>query len=305
MGTVFIARDIRLHNRPCVVKKLKDDFIREEDRQKAVGFFERECSVLSRLEHDHIVKVLDYFEEAGGYFLVMEYIEGQDLQQVLNERGQPFSEEQVIEWAQSILDVLSYLHEHDPPVIYRDLKPSNIMLDVKGKIKLVDFGIARHYENTEENTHVVSIGYSPPEQYWGAADPRSDIYALGATIHFLLTGEHPMALHVVSPKAILPTVSQHLDQVVQKATAQMPDQRFQSSDEMLLSIQVKPVVEKKSKSNGIVELFIGIGIILIACIALFAYQKLDDLIGKQFEEIKKSQKAPPTKSSKNKTKPGK
>src|SRR5262249_12398902 len=155
MGTVYMGRDLRLHNRPCVVKKLRDDFYREEDKQKAVTFFEREAGVLSQLQHPNIVHILDYFEENYDYFLVMEYVEGRDLYNILSERTEAFPEDQVLDWAGQICEVLEYLHEHDPPVIYRDLKPSNIMIEVKGRVKLVDFGIARPYDEDADHTHVV------------------------------------------------------------------------------------------------------------------------------------------------------
>ena len=112
------------------------------------------------------------------------------------------------------------------------MKPSNIMIDTQGRVKLVDFGIARPYIDEGDNTHVVSAGYSPPEQYWGAAEPRSDIYALGATMYFLLTGQEPLALQICSPRKTNPRVSEKTDQVVQRATAQDVWLRFQSAPEM-------------------------------------------------------------------------
>ena len=225
MGTVFMARDLNLPNlndqkRACVVKQLRDDFFREEDREKALQFFFREAQVLAALNHPNIVRILDFFTEEGKSFLVMEYVQGQNLHEMVMKRQEPFSEEMVVEWAVQICDVLHYLHTHDPPVIYRDLKPSNIMIDVHDHVKLVDFGIARPFEESEDNTHVVSQGYSPPEQYWGAADPRSDVYALGCTMYFLLTGEDPAALNVASPKAVNPDISDHIDEVIQRSTQQ-------------------------------------------------------------------------------------
>src|SRR5277367_444400 len=194
MGTVYLCQDLRLSNRLCVVKRLRVDFFREEDRQQALAFFQREAMVLSSLKHPNIVLIHDYFEEEGNYFLVMEYVEGENLQHKLMEQGHGFPEQEVRAWAAKVCEVLNYLHTHHPPVIYRDLKPSNIMVDTAGNIKLVDFGIARPYAEESDNTHVVSGGYSPPEQYWGGADPRSDLYGLGATMHFLLTGVEPLAL---------------------------------------------------------------------------------------------------------------
>lgn len=258
MGTVYMARDLRLANRYCVVKKLRDDFFREEDKKKALEFFQREAEVLSPLKHPNIVSITDSFDEEDNYYLVMEYVEGENLHQMLNKRGEPFPEEQVLQWAIQIADVLNFLHSNDPKVIYRDLKPSNVMIDTKDRVKLVDFGIARPYAKDSDNTHVVSAGYSPPEQYWGAADPRSDIYALGATMHFLLTGQEPLALQVCSPRKINPTISEHIDQIVQRATAQDVWLRYQTATEMQRELEYiprqKPRLKLVQAAAGVVGL---------------------------------------------------
>jgi serine/threonine protein kinase len=239
MGTVYLCQDLRLSKRLCVAKKLRVDFFREEDRQQALAFFEREAMVLSTLKHPNIVLIHDYFEEEGNYFLVMEYVEGENLQHKLMDQGHGFPERDVRNWASKVCEVLNYLHTHRPPVIYRDLKPSNIMVDTAGNIKLVDFGIARPYAEESDNTHVVSGGYSPPEQYWGGADPRSDLYGLGATMHFLLTGEEPLALQTSSPRSVNNKVSAQMDRIVQRATAQDVWLRFQGATEMLAELSAE------------------------------------------------------------------
>ncbi len=250
MGTVYVARDRRLGRRQCVVKKLRDDFFREEDKEKAMAFFEREADVLSKLQHSNIVHIHDSFKEDGDCYLVMEYVEGENLHQMLGRRGEPFPEEQVLQWASQIAEVLDYLHTNDPQIIYRDLKPSNIMIDTKDRVKLVDFGIARPYVEDSDNTHVVSAGYSPPEQYWGAADPRSDVYALGATMYFLLTGEEPLALQTSSPRKMSMDISEHSDMIVQRATAQDLLLRYQSALEMKEDIdRRKEIKGEKSKAT--------------------------------------------------------
>lgn len=271
MGTVYMARDMRLANRYCVVKKLRDDFFREEDKQKALEFFKREADVLSPLKHQNIVSILDTFEEDENYYLVMEYVEGENLHQMLNQRGEPFPEEQVLQWAIQIADVLHFLHSNEPKVIYRDLKPSNVMIDTKDRVKLVDFGIARPYAEDSDNTHVVSAGYSPPEQYWGAADPRSDIYALGATMHFLLTGQEPLALQVCSPKRINPKISDHTDEIVQRATAQDVWLRYQSAPEMQQELEFVP--KQKQPLKLVQAAVIGVGVMMLAGICVFFYSK--------------------------------
>ncbi|MBI4532432.1 MAG: serine/threonine protein kinase [Candidatus Melainabacteria bacterium] len=285
MGTVYMARDMRLNGRPCVAKKLRDDFYVEEDKQKAVAFFKREAGVLSCLQHPNIVHILDYFEESDNYFLVMEYIEGRNLYEILQERGEPFSCEQVVGWAKEICDVLEYLHEHDPPVIYRDLKPTNIMLDVKGHVKLVDFGIARPCAENADNTHVVSAGYSPPEQYWGAADPRSDIYALGATMFFLLTAAEPVALHPSSPVSCNANVLSYVNEVVECATAQDPQSRYQSARQMRDAL-VSPVNMKDSSRRK--QLIFALAGTLIVVFVL-GYNKFHEMLNSSQQQLKASQ----------------
>jgi serine/threonine protein kinase len=276
MGTVYMARDLRLANRQCVVKKLRDDFFRQEDKEKALLFFQREAFVLSRLQHPNIVHILDYFEENGDYFLVMEYVEGENLQQLLQAQNEPFPEAQVLTWAQQISEVLHYLHSHDPPVIYRDLKPSNVMIDNLGRVKLVDFGIARPFQEDSDNTHVVSAGYSPPEQYWGAADPRSDIYALGATMYFLLTTHEPLALQTSFPRKGNPKVSERVDHLVQRATSQDIWLRFQTAPEMKEAIDacLNPSLARQVKLSSWAVACVAL---LIAGLSIFAYMHFLDL----------------------------
>jgi serine/threonine protein kinase len=283
MGTVFMARDLRLRGRNaegrnCVVKKLRDDFYREEDRQKAQAFFDREMQVLSDLQHRNIVQILDYFCEGNDYYLVMEYVQGSNLHFMLHEerQGEPFSENQVIDWAIQICDVLSYLHSQQPPVIYRDLKPSNIMIDMTkgGEVKLVDFGIARSHDEKGEHTHVVSAGYSPPEQYWGAADPRSDIYSLGATMFFLLTGRDPEALHVSQPRSVMPDVSEYTDSIVQKATSQELSERFQTVEDFMEALLHKDFVPApETPRSRVWEVVTGL-ILLVVAVLIWAVENM-------------------------------
>ncbi len=245
MGTVYLAKDIRLDDRLCVVKELRDDFYRDEDKQRALSFFDREARMLARLKHGNIVQVSDYFSEQGKYFLVMEYVDGENLHSIMQKReGEAFDENQVVSWAIEICDVLTYLHAQNPPVIYRDLKPSNIMINAEGQLKLVDFGIARKIEADDENTRVVSAGYSPPEQYWGAANIQSDIYSLGSTMFFLLTGTDPEPLKVNSPREVNEAVSEYMDGVVQKCMAQELDQRYATSTELREALIYDDYVEE-------------------------------------------------------------
>ncbi|MDZ4835930.1 MAG: serine/threonine-protein kinase [Candidatus Melainabacteria bacterium] len=269
MGTVYMARDLNLstlsqQKKSAVVKELRDDFIRGEDKEKAREFFMREVNVLADLDHPNIVRVLDQFSENGRYYLVMEYVQGQNLHEMMTKRQEPFDEDMIIEWAAQICDVLTYLHTHNPPVIYRDLKPSNIMINTNDQVKLVDFGIARPFQESEDNTHVVSQGYSPPEQYWGAADPRSDVYALGATIQFLLTGQDPLALTTSCPQSLNPNASDHINDIVMRATNQDSDGRYQCAADMKDALIFRPEIVQPEKAKTLYVVLTS-----IICVGMF------------------------------------
>lgn len=192
MGSIYLASDGHLGGRLCAVKEMLDNFANEDERQEGLLWFAREAQMLGRLQHPCIPEIYDYFIEAGRYYLSIEYIEGENLEDRLARMGTPgLPEQQVLEWASLIADVLQYLHTRTPPIIFRDLKPANVMLTPEGDIRLIDFGIARVFSPVRQATMVGTPGFCPPEQYQGLADPLSDLYALAATVHNLLTGRDP------------------------------------------------------------------------------------------------------------------
>jgi tRNA A-37 threonylcarbamoyl transferase component Bud32 len=188
-----------------------------EIKQKAEELFAREASFLMRLKHDQIVRVLDYFADAGRNYMLLEHINGQDLRQYVKQRG-PCDERTALLWAAQICDILTYLHEQTPPVVHRDLTPDNIVLREDGALKLIDFGAANELLGTATGTLVGKQAFISPEQLRGKATTSSDIYALGCTLHYLLTGEDPEPLSVSSPRTAREELSEELNALVEQCT---------------------------------------------------------------------------------------
>ena len=218
----------------CALAVMSPTVTDANDWQDAKTHFEQEADLLRELNNEHIVEVLDRFSEGHEHYLVMEYVKGQTLAQRLKKAPSgKLSESVVVRFALQILDALEYLHGFKPdPVIYRDLKPDNIMVTDRGQIKLIDFGIARFVRATTNVTAIGTPGYAPREQYYGQAEPRSDLYALGATLHHLLTGESPRAGKPFEPlKELLPDINPKLSELIMKALEQDPDRRMSSATE--------------------------------------------------------------------------
>ena len=171
MGSVYLAEDQNLANRPVAVKEMVEMFADESSRQKAIEDFKREAELLARLDHPSIPTIYQYFLDLnrGRYYLVMKYIDGGDLARRQRERGGKIDELTVTRWAIDTCDVLDYIHGQNPPIIYRDLKPANLMIDARtNRIMLVDFGIARFVAPHQRGvTAIGTMGYAPPELFAG------------------------------------------------------------------------------------------------------------------------------------------
>lgn len=192
MGAVYRADDQRAGGRVCAVKELLQVWESENERLEAETWFRREGETLMQLHHPAIPRVHQTFSEGQRHYLVMDFVAGRSLEEVLRQEGRPgLSQERVLSWADQVLEVLSYLHSRGDPLIFRDLKPANLMLTPEDQIRLIDFGIARVFTQQSQGTAIGTPGYAPPEQYQGLAEPASDLYALGATMHHLLTGRDP------------------------------------------------------------------------------------------------------------------
>jgi tRNA A-37 threonylcarbamoyl transferase component Bud32 len=237
MGAVYQATDMRLP-KVWAVKELSDAAIADPvERQQANSGFLREAQLLCTLDHPNIPKVVDSFADAGKYYLVMEFVEGSTLEEMLVARGYPFTEAEVRPWVQQLCSVLLYLHDHRPPVIFRDLKLENIMVNKQGQIKLIDFGIARNLQagKVKDTTQLGTPGYAPPEQYGrGQTDERSDIYALGVTLHRLLTGYDPSSTPFNLPpvRQLNGTLSPTIELVITRSLETNPQNRWQNIREL-------------------------------------------------------------------------
>lgn len=240
MGSVYRARDLHFPNvvKLVAVKEMINQARDPQVRQTIVQNFEREANILATLNHPSIPRIFDYFSHDDRSYLVIEFVNGKDLAQVLSESPGPVPEDQVIAWGIELCDVLQYLHNHKPePIIFRDMKPSNVMVNHDMHVVLVDFGIAKMFREGQKGTMIGTEGYSPPEQYRGEASPLADIYSLGATMHHLLTKrdpqiETPFTFNERPVRKINPAVSTELEAVISTAVQYNAQDRFQNADAM-------------------------------------------------------------------------
>ncbi len=240
MGAVYRARDLHFPNAVKLVA-VKEMIFQTRDplvRKTIVQNFEREANILVTLDHPCIPRIFDYFSLNDRSYLVLELIQGKDLEELLSQTQANFTEEQVIQWAIELCDVLNYLHNHMPePIIFRDMKPSNIMINQNNHVVLIDFGIAKNFRGGQKGTMIGTEGYSPPEQYRGEATLQADIYALGATLHHALTRkdprlEPPFTFGDRPIRKINPAVSMEMEAVINVALQYNPIDRFPSADAM-------------------------------------------------------------------------
>ena len=238
MGAVYKVADQRLGGKILAMKEMSDAAITDpQEKAQAIAAFRREAQLLARLNHPNIPKVTDFFTENRKHYIVMEFVPGETLEDRMARQRVPCSEQEVRQWALQLCEVLSYLHSQSPPIIFRDLKPGNIMLTPQGQLKLIDFGIARFFKpgKTGDTQVIGTPGYSPPEQYGrGQTDARSDIYSLGVVLHHLLTLHDPASTPFKLPpvRQLNPAVSPQLEQIITKATQPNIMQRYQNVGEM-------------------------------------------------------------------------
>ncbi len=244
MGSIYLADDLRLEGRQCALKEVEHDrSLPPELLKEARDQFQREATVLARLDHPNLPKVSDYFSISTHDYLVMDYVPGKDLRTLMLEArqsGQFLDEDFVLNWASQLSDALSYLHQQEPPILHRDIKPSNLKVTPSGLLKLVDFGLVKVLAPGEMTITVLqgqgTALYTPLEQYGGDSghtDVRSDIYAFGATLYHLLTNQPPADARdrflnpesLIPPRQINPDISQRTERAILWAMGSHPDER--------------------------------------------------------------------------------
>ncbi len=245
MGAVYRAEDVRLEGRLCAIKEVRPDWGADGVMwRQAQEQFHREASVLARLDHPNLPKVSDYFTEGDREYLVMDFVAGNNLREILDEAEAAelmLDERRVLRWADQLCDALDYLHSREPSILHRDIKPSNIKLTPGGLIKLVDFGLVKLLAPDDHRTITVlqgrgTVAYTPLEQYGGDTghtDARSDIYSLGATLYHLLTCRPPLdakrrflsPLAFRPPRALNSKISPRVERALLAAIAMHPEDR--------------------------------------------------------------------------------
>jgi serine/threonine protein kinase len=236
MGSVYRARDLHFPNvvKLVAVKEMINQAPDPLVRETIVQNFEREANILATLAHPAIPRIYDYFTYENRSYLVLEFVNGKDLETIITETDGFMPEEKALQWALELCDVLAFLHGHKPsPIIFRDMKPSNVMINQHGHVILVDFGIAKPFQTGQKGTMIGTEGYSPPEQYRGEATTQADIYALGATLHHLLTRrdprlEAPFSFAERPVRKINPNVSIEMETVINTALQYNAADRFQT-----------------------------------------------------------------------------
>lgn len=271
MSKVYLAMDIRLNKQWAVkeIEKKAYDKNNEVVIQSAIA----EANMIKKLDHPSLPRIVDIIDNGNVIYVVMDYIEGEALSKVVDEYGaQP--QDIVIEWAMQLCDVLDYLHTRTPPIIYRDMKPGNIMLKPDGNIKLIDFGIAREYKekNLADTVSLGTRGYAAPEQFGGKGqtDARTDIYCLGVTLYHLITGQNPSEppYEIYPIRHWNPQLSAGLEAIIQKCIQLNPEDRYQSCAELMYALQhyEEYGAEYRARQKKKLNMFIYSAIATILCL---------------------------------------
>ncbi|MBQ7567648.1 serine/threonine protein kinase [bacterium] len=237
MSAVYLVRDLRLRGAEWALKELKASLIPPSDRTASLEQFSREAEILGKLNHPGLPQLIDYYSDGStNNYIVMERVRGKTLDEVLGGRILPLRSEEAVPIALQTAHVIDYLHTQDPPIIFRDLKPSNLMLTDSGRVCFIDFGIARFYSAAQEKDtqELGTPGFCAPEQYRGHSNLRSDLYSLGITLFYLLTLKDPQSFNFSFPplSTLNPSVPQQLDTILERCLQIDPEKRYSSASEL-------------------------------------------------------------------------
>jgi len=270
MSKVYLAMDQNL-NKQWAVKEIEKN-ARDKNNEVVIQSAMAEANMMKKLDHPSLPRIVDIIDKPDVIYVVMDYIEGEPLSNVLNKKGaQP--QEVVIQWAKDLCKVLDYLHTQNPPIIYRDMKPANVMLQPNGNVKLIDFGIAREYkeQNLADTVSLGTKGYAAPEQFGGKGqtDARTDVYCLGVTLYHLLTGQNPCEppYEIYPIRYWNPQLSSGLESVVQKCTQLNPEDRYQSCAELLYALNHYDEMDEsyRRKQKKKLNIFLGVALASALC----------------------------------------
>lgn len=296
MSTVYQARNIST-NINWAIKEIRK--VGERDMEVQRNSLIAEIEMLKKLKNDYLPKIIDVINEEDNILIVMELIEGKDLDDKL-EKGGALPQEDVIKWAKQLCDVLNYLHHREPAIIYRDMKPSNIMLKPDNNIAVIDFGTAREVEvkNVKNTKSLGTEGYAAPEQYGenAYADERTDIYNFGATIFHLITGEYPDPFRIFEHpiRDYNPSLSGGIESIIIKCTQLDPNNRYQNCDELRQDLENYEYIDEVtiSKNKSKIVKFATSSILTILCfiIAFFGYFQNANQIQAKYDDYIKSEK---------------
>ena len=290
MSVVYLAINEKA-NKQWAIKEVRKDGIKDFEvvKQGLVA----ETEILKKLNHPNLPSIIDVIDLEDSFIIIMDYIEGNSLNKALEEFGaQP--QENVISWAKQLCDVLGYLHTRKSPIIYRDMKPANIMLKPDGNVTLIDFGTAREFKekNLADTTCLGTVGYAAPEQFggMGQTDARTDIYNLGATLYHLVTGKYPCIeppYKIIPIREINPTLSKGLEKIILKCTQDDPKDRYQSAAELMYALEHykeddEDYRKKQKKKLGV---FIATSALTLVCagVALWGYLGAEEKKGENYE----------------------
>jgi len=285
MGIVYLAQDTRLAGRRCAIKEMSPAQLAPQDRTWATNAFRQEAQMLANLKHPGLASVTDFFPEGGNWYLVMDFVEGETLEKRLEKapgRRLPLGE--ALNVIRQLCDVLEYLHRQNPPVVFRDLKPGNVMLTPQGEVKLIDFGIARFFKpgQARDTINLGTPGYAAPELFGGLgqSDPRSDVYSLGALLLHMVTGYDPttaaLPFPLPAPASLMPGLPPHVERAISRATQLQPTSRYQSVVELRRALfpptsVLPPPPDARRKSTGVWLGLAAAGLLLVTvCIAVLA-----------------------------------